>query len=175
MKRKPAHKQPWTPFQQASFTAEQIESRQRLGQHNPDEVVFRNSRYQVNVTPFRHPVFGVVAELSIKTLDKAAHHDWRDFQRLKNELVGPEFDAIEIYPAESRLVDTANQYYLWAFRDWKVPLGFQSRLVSEGNSGYAQGSRQRPFEDPPPDLKTSDEVNAMIAAHTNRGQSTEET
>jgi hypothetical protein len=36
-------------------------------------------------------------------------HDWRDLQRIKNQLVGPECEAVELYPAESRKVDTANQ------------------------------------------------------------------
>ena len=75
------------------------------------ELVFLNGIYQVAV---RHiggdPHF---VHLSIKRKDRGACHDWRDFQRIKNEIVGPEYEAIELYPAESRVVDTANQYHLW--------------------------------------------------------------
>jgi len=31
-------------------------------------------------------------------------------------IVGEEHEAFEVYPAESRLVDTANQYHLWVSR-----------------------------------------------------------
>lgn len=73
------------------------------------------------------------------------HIGWRDLQEIKNELVGPEHEAIEIYPAESKRVDSANQYHLWVFKDptYRIPIGFQTRLVTEGTIGLSQ---QRPFE-----------------------------
>jgi hypothetical protein len=43
-------------------------------------------------------------------LDGQAIHDWRELQRIKNEIVGDEIEAVELYPAESRLLDTANWY-----------------------------------------------------------------
>ena len=39
--------------------------------------------------------------------------DWQIFQAIKNEVVGPEFEAIELYPAHSRLMDAANKYHLY--------------------------------------------------------------
>src|SRR4051794_36621188 len=33
--------------------------------------------------------------------------DWRHFQNIKNDILGKECEAIELYPAESRLVDTS--------------------------------------------------------------------
>jgi len=72
---------------------------------------------------------GKCTYLSIKRKDKKALHDWRHFQQIKNELVGSEIEAIEMYPAESRLHDTANQFHIfclpkgtsvkfgWTFRD----------------------------------------------------------
>lgn len=130
--------------------------------------VYINSRYQVSITRQLPKGEGPeLVHLSIKTLDKTAVHDWRDFQRIKNELIGPEEEAIELYPAESRLVDTSNQYHLWCFKGVKWPIGFNERLVSE--KGDPMGSVQRPFEDDnrPTDLvyvdmnmidKLSDEV-----------------
>ncbi len=55
-------------------------------------------------------------------------------------------EAVELYPAESRKVDTANQYWLWCFRSDKVrfPIGFQERAVTDVPLGK---SVQRPFED----------------------------
>lgn len=84
--------------------------------------------------------------LSIKRLDRDTIHDWRDLQRIKNELIGAEHEAVELYSAESRLVDTTNQYHLWVLSDPKAafPFGWTSRLVSDKASvGMArQRSRQ---------------------------------
>lgn len=46
-----------------------------------------------------------------------------DAQRIKNELLGDEYEACELYPAESRLVDGANQFHLWAING-QFPFGF---------------------------------------------------
>ena len=56
--------------------------------------------------------------LSIKRLDREPIGDWRAMQKIKNAIVGAEWEAVEIYPAESRLVDTANQYHLFC---WDAP------------------------------------------------------
>lgn len=62
-----------------------------------------------------------------------------------NELAGPEMEGLQLFPAESRLVDGANQYHVWILKGSKVPIGFAERLVSEGDCGI--GVDQRPFED----------------------------
>jgi len=56
---------------------------------------------------------------------------WRDLQQIKNELVGPECEGVELFPAESRLVDTANQYHLWVVEEvgFRFPFGYQNRVV----------------------------------------------
>lgn len=97
--------------------------------------------------------------LSIKRLDKQAIHDWRELQRIKNELTSPECEAVEIYPAESRKVDTSNQFHLWVFPPtYKLPFGYDERLVlSPGSKGLFPGEEkavQRPFSDThePPDF-----------------------
>ena len=77
--------------------------------------------------------------LSIKTIDKEPIHDWRDLQQIKNELCGKDREALEIYPAESRLVDTANQYHLWVIpKDAQIPFGFTQRevITKEQEGGY---------------------------------------
>jgi hypothetical protein len=82
--------------------------------------------------------------LSIKRIDRQPIHDWRDMQEIKNQLVGSECEAIELYPAESRRVDTANQYHLWAINDYRFrfPFGFNGRFVTEDTLGE---SVNRPF------------------------------
>ena len=86
--------------------------------------------------------------LSIKRYDRQAIHDWRHFQTIKNQVIGEEHDAIEIYPKESRLVDMANQYHLWVFADPTLilPCGFIQRKVTEKPEGIlGQNAVQREF------------------------------
>src|SRR5581483_2563761 len=99
-----------------------------------NELIFRNDDYQVNV---RKPANGLL-HLSIRRTDRQPIHDWRELQEIKNQLVGEECEAIELYPAESRLVDQANQFHLWAFTDptYRVPIGFTGpRSVSDVSIG----------------------------------------
>ena len=42
-------------------------------------------------------------------------HLWKDFQRIKDQLAGPETEAAELYPARSRLIEPPgiDAYFLW--------------------------------------------------------------
>lgn len=86
--------------------------------------------------------------LSIRRHDRAAARDWRDFQRIKNQLAGPEWEGVEIYPAESRKVDGANQYHLWCL-PFRLPFGFHQRLVAsaEQTEELTPGAVQRDHEE----------------------------
>lgn len=96
--------------------------------------------------------------LSIKSHDKChSAHDWRDLQRIKNELIGPEAEAIELYPSMRRLRDAANQFHLWViepeegktYAETQIPVGWPSPEVSDKATAEAlfPKSRQRAFED----------------------------
>jgi hypothetical protein len=87
---------------------------------------YENDLYHVEVV--MHPPF---IQLDIRRHDGQPGKNWRHFQQIKNELIGPEHEAIELFPAESRLVDTANQYHLWVHTDasFRFPVGFQERFV----------------------------------------------
>jgi hypothetical protein len=90
--------------------------------------MYVNDTYQVkmrNSPPYIH--------LDISRLDGQPVENWREMQRIKNELVGPECEAVELFPAESRLVDTANQYHLWVMPDsgFRFPFGYSKRVVLE--------------------------------------------
>ena len=152
--------EPWTPFEIATPDP-------KCPPWAKSNAVFVNSIYQVSVWYQDHPTFGLVAHLSFKTHDRQPRHDWREMQRIKNELCGEECEAIEIYPSEARLVDTSNQYHLYVFKDFKIPLGFNERLVSEGDgTGEMHKSRQRPFrpEFKPRDALSSQDLNSMVTA-----------
>jgi len=101
-----------------------------------------NSTYQVmkwsgkSVDKFiRIPTFhGSFDYLSIKRKDLEVCRNWSDFQTIKNWLCkdGDKRYAIEIYPPEDRLVNTANQYHLWVFPiDFDLGIGFFHREVHE--------------------------------------------
>lgn len=146
---------PWTEFQEAEMPHHPLEDfKPRIAM---------NSHYQVAVyPPMTGEPFGRIVHLSIKTHDRAARHDWRDLQRIKNEVVGPEFDAVEIYPDEHHVVDMANQYHLWVFLDYKLPFGFKDgRMVADGETD--DGSFQRPFTLRPEDCMDPEQVKAKIA------------
>lgn len=86
---------------------------------------------------------GEVGHISIRRQDRGAARDWRHFQQIKNELFGAESEAVELYPAESRVVDTANQFHLWVLPPGTVmPCGFKRGIKSEGTFIH---SKQRPF------------------------------
>ena len=109
--------------------------------------VFMSSEFQVNVRKVAITDWPPMLHLSVKRRDRAVIHDWRDLQRIKNAIVGPEHEAVELYPAESRLVDGANQFHLWvlAERGVRFPFGFDERLVDDCTYASVLGSVQRPF------------------------------
>jgi hypothetical protein len=101
-----------------------------------------NDLYQVEVRRFRD---GLV-HLNVRRIDGAAvFKDWRHFQQIKNELIGPECEAIELYPAESRKVDTSNKYHLYGYADptFRFPVGFEKRNVDYQDVPEVPGMRQR--------------------------------
>lgn len=103
-----------------NFTLEQIkESFFREEKRNETLEVYANSIYMVFVDRQTDLAEGElknkITHLSIKRKDKRPCNSWADFQAIKNELVGEEVDAVEVYPKESNLVNTANQYHLWCF------------------------------------------------------------
>lgn len=124
------------------------EQAKEVAQFNREQQVFMNDKYQVNIRDAEiqkaHGDWPEMLHLSIKLISKEPIHDWRELWEIKNELVGEENEAVEIYPAASRLVDSANQYHLWVFKDpnLRLPFGFQGEFVMEGS---LNGSKQRGF------------------------------
>jgi hypothetical protein len=163
--RRAAGAEGWTPFEPAiaipptqkeidaiaahwGCTADQVQD--AMTQTLLQDKLWKNNRYQVAVRRVldaeTNRGFPPMIHLSIKRLDREVIHDWRDLQRIKNELVGPEHEAVELYPAQSRLTDTANQYHLWVLADAGVrfPIGWETGAVS--SAPQVGKSRQRPIE-----------------------------
>jgi hypothetical protein len=162
MKHKPdLSRVPWTPFEECVVPDDPLYA---IG--NAPSAIYRNSRYQVAIFTGACDL-GAYLQLSIKSLDRSARHDWRDLQRIKNELVGKEYEAIELYPAESRCVDTANQFFLFVFHTWVPPVGFRQRLIADGDGG---NTKQRPFEERPADCLNKFELERLLDAARDRAK-----
>lgn len=127
-------------------TQEDIEHaiQQTMAQSEAKEY-WRNDKYQVSVFEDEATEsFPALIHLSIKRNDRAPIFSWRDIQAIKNQLVGPENEGVQLFPAESRLVDGANQYHLWCFKDpeMRFPFGFANRVVTDESIGK---SKNRPL------------------------------
>jgi hypothetical protein len=63
--------------------------------------------------------WGLIDHLMIRRHDTGTDVPWVDKQRIKDELLGVDRVAVEVYPARGDLVDDANIYHLWV-----LPAGF---------------------------------------------------
>ena len=154
----PAQRLPaWTPLERRPGVSSPVLGSVPVESTGFDEI-WENSRYTVLVRYVPNPLAGhfpnclrPMRHLSIRNADRSARHDWRDFQRIKNEICGPEWEGVEIYPADSRLVDGANQYHLWCFPPpFRLPFGFDERMVLGPDETPVPGAVQRPFDQEAP-------------------------
>ena len=118
--------------------------------------IWVNDLYQVNISTgdnVPNNMMGVeMIHLSIKRRDKKAITDWRHMQSIKDSLVGQENEGFQLFPAASRLVDTANQYHLFVFADpeMRLPIGWSARAVDyepAENSGVTQRAEDVALDD----------------------------
>lgn len=84
-------------------------------------------------------------QLSIRRVDRKVIRDWRHLQRVKNDIFGEDCEAVELYPAASRVVDTANSYHLFVISEpgVKFPFGWGTGLQTDDEVAGIPG-QQRP-------------------------------
>lgn len=108
--------------------------------------VWENDRYYCSVRRFKKGWFlknRPYIVIGISNADKSARHDWRDFQAIKNDICGRDWEAVELYPAESRHKDPSNRFYLWCCEKGLLDFGLPGgRLVLDADEAVAP---QRPF------------------------------
>jgi len=97
---------------------------------------YRNETYHAMIDKHDTHGFGddiIVWTLSIKRHDREPICDWRDFQEIKNQLCGEQAEGMMLYPAESRVVDTANQYWMYVFMNegFIIPVGFTQGIKTD--------------------------------------------
>lgn len=87
--------------------------------------------------------------LSFHRKDQEPAVDWRDKQRIKNQICGEDAEGLELFPAEDRVVDMANQFHLWVLpAGIRIPVGFEpgSAMILDTADSAAVGATQRPLE-----------------------------
>jgi len=88
----------------------------------------------------------LMTHICIRRRDGAADlRDWRHFQEIKNQLCGPEREGFELYPAESRKVDTSNKWHIFVLPEGlKIDgIGWHQRDVQYEENKGVPGLRQR--------------------------------
>lgn len=143
-------KERWIPLLRATSLVASPEVAVERARTAPEELAaydrhttyWVNDLYQVSRTELDNG--GV--HLYIRRRDgRPIFRDWRHFQRIKNELVGLECEAVELYPAESRLVDSTNKYHLFGSPNptFRFSFGYTERDVADGSGTEAPSLRQR--------------------------------
>lgn len=147
-------RRPWTPFVLC-----EPDSR------GHDILIYRNSRYQAHVRRIAAADGSPdLIHLSIKRHDQHPHVPYRDRMCIKDELWGPEYEAVELLPARSREVDLANQLHLWLVDSsiFRFPFGFfDGRYVSDLS---LDGALQEPWspEERPADCLAEEALRALL-------------
>ena len=98
-----------------------------------NEEVWANNLYECNVRKIPDAKLkNDIIHLSIKNYDRNTDIPWQHKQWIKNEVLGREYEGLELFPAESRMINTANQYHIWCLpKGIVVPIGwFEGRVVS---------------------------------------------
>jgi hypothetical protein len=120
----------------------EAEARAFLDDYHRRTRYFCNDLYQVQVEEYAPGCL----HLNIRRKDGGMVRDWRHFQQIKNEIAGPEREAVELYPAESRKVDTTNKWHLWVQPEGvQIGVGWSYRDVTYDSIDHVPGLRQRPL------------------------------
>ena len=80
----------------------------------------------------------------IITTDGSSDLSWAEKQQIKNELFGKNRVAIEVFPTEDRLIDTADIYHLWVFeKNFQLPFGIHPKEYRQAiNRGYSMNQAE---------------------------------
>ena len=151
-KQKQQQRKPWEPFALTvpapNAHAARLDPKRyaanMAGYADGTQTMWINNRYVV----IKKDMEDGFTWLSIRHINRKPIRDWRHFQRIKNELCGEDREGFEIYPAEERLVDEANQYHLWILpKGERIPVGWNKRLVGDEDEAAAIGAKQRKLEE----------------------------
>lgn len=75
-------------------------------------------------------LIGHVKHLMIVRCDGEQIKSWECLQRIKNEVLGYEVEAMEIFPKNSQLVNNSNMRHLWCLA-FDLPFGYKFRATTK--------------------------------------------
>jgi hypothetical protein len=103
----------WNEFK--DVTTEAIQKHLTLNPFSPfrPDSVFQNNKYIVQVFKNRLRNEKYYTKVMVRRSDAEPVYSWQDLFRIKNEIFGPEIEAIQFMPKVSELVDDANLYWFW--------------------------------------------------------------
>jgi hypothetical protein len=126
--------------------------------------IWGNSTYTVAVAHYGEGTDHEVIHLSYHRRDRAPVRDWRVGMRIKDQMAGEDWEAVEVYPARDRLVDTSNEYHLFCV-PWELPFGFSKADLATQDQldeffvGEGDGPMQR--DDPYADTSGFDQAQSF--------------
>ena len=83
-----------------------------------DTEIYFNNLYVVLLRRFYSSEMNCkMVYLSLRRQDRRPVRNWGHLQRIKNELVGEQYQAIEVFPPHTLKIDACNQYHLWVFEE----------------------------------------------------------
>lgn len=111
--------------------------------------VWRNDLYEVAVYRDEAGNARCLKVSPLKARDLPFHHR----QQIKTQIAGAEAEGMEIYPAESRLIDMADIYWLWILPPGKqfsvgfyLKDGIHEPFWDDAPEGYAEAGRKVRYE-----------------------------
>lgn len=108
-------------------------ARQRYAEHRKAQV-WGNERYLVtlhrNYKGEMNASGPARTMLSVRRIDGRPFGDWADLQIIKNQLLGPEAELVQLFPAESRKVDMVNNYWFYDNAGQRFKFGAKKREVN---------------------------------------------
>jgi len=103
-----------------------------ISEDHPDKLegvqrAWSNDRYAVQY--LKRNGFEV---LMVRRHDGGSDYPWRDLQRIKDEVMGPDREAVQVFPKKSEIVDSANMAHIWLIHeDSRLPYTFKNLGWSE--------------------------------------------
>lgn len=83
--------------------------------------VFRNNRFTAIINDNAETTTGKASKVYISPHAAGRDVFWKDLQRIKNEIFGPEVVAVQYFPRESELVNEVNVYWLFVYPKGVLP------------------------------------------------------
>jgi hypothetical protein len=81
-------------------------------------------RYLVQVLETLAP-WGFARHMKVQRTDGKPGISWDELQRLKDEYLGPDILAVELYPPTNQVVNDLNMRHLWEVPEHVLPIGLR--------------------------------------------------